>query len=264
MIRVLAVVLLLSIAGLVSAEGRVSTQVQPMASQEQVSALLDWLEVLTAARQADRLISQSVERQVDLSAEQRSELRAALTAATGSEAVAASVQAYVAQHSHADWDRALAIYQGSLARRARNFEAALGLSVAADKFHQYQQRVAVSEQRRALARQLDALLHCSEIAVILQTEIDASTEMLSNNMQGGQYTQQDREQLALHAQQRRAHMATVAENLFLYAYRFLKDDELQAFVEQLDDPSVRAITDSALKAFVQVLKAGRAVALTNN
>lgn len=257
-------VLLMGVAPLTFAESRVATQVPQITSDEQITAILDWLEVLTAARQADRLISQSVELHVGLNAERRHQLRTVLMAATGSEAVAASVQAYVAQHSEADWDRALQIYQGSLARRARNFEAALVLSVAADKFHQYQQRIAVSEERRALARKLDKLLHSSEIAVILQAEIDASARVLSQQLFAVEPILQDRDQWVLHKQQRRAHMATVAENLFLYAYRFLKDDELKAFVEQLDDPAVRGITDTALKAFAQVLKSGRALALTNS
>lgn len=262
MIRALCVVLLLCTAWPVAAKD--SAGPGALATAEQTVVILDWLEILTAARQADRLIAQSVERQTGLTAEQRQQLQARLIAATGSDAVVASLQAYIAQHSQADWVRALQVYQTPIARRARNFEVALGLSMAAEKFDQFQQQVDVSQARRQLVRQLNALLHSSEIAVLLQTELETSTAMLSQAMHKGEPLQQDREQLALQAQQRQLYMAEVAENLFLYAYRFLKDDELKGFVEQMDDPAVRAIADAALKAFAQVLKAGRAVALTNS
>lgn len=264
MIRTLWIVLLLSAAWPVTAESNSGAQAERLATTEQAVVILDWLEVLTAARQADRLIAQSVAWQTGLTAEQRRQLQARLIAATGSDAVVASLQAYVAQHSQADWARALQIYQTPMARRARNFEVALGLSMAADKFDQFQQQVDVSEARRQLVRRLNALLHSSEIAVLLQTELEISTAMLNEAMYNGERLRQDREQLALQTRQRQAYMAVVAENLFLYAYRFLKDDELKDFVEQMDDPAVRAIADAALKAFAQVLKAGRAVALTNS
>ena len=264
MTKMLSMLLLLILTSMVAAQSSENYKAQQPTSTEQMTALLDWLEISTAARQADRLINQSLKRQTELNLEQRHRLRTQLKTAIGSDVVAASVQVYIAQHSQADWDQALQAYQSVIARRARNFEVALGLSMAADKFHQYQQQVAVSQERRHLARRLDALLHSSEIAVLLQTEIDASVDALSDKQLNNASKIQGRDFLASHIQQRRAHMATVAENLFLYAYRFFKDEELADFVDQLDNKEVRAITDTAVQAFSQVLKAGRTATLTNN
>jgi len=225
---------------------------RPLAAAEQES-LLAWLEISTAAGQAGRLISQSLDRYPGLSDARRGGIQAQLEAAVGSEPLVAAITEALSQQA-VNWEAIEAVYQLPIARRARNFEAALMLSSAAEKFETFRAEPPVSEARLALARRIDGALQSSRIAVILQTGIDAEVARLA----GGEPAELDDDQ----QRARQQAMAEVAASLYVYAYRFLKDDELSELVEAMESPAIRQLTDAAVAALPALLSSGRDTVLT--
>jgi hypothetical protein len=215
--------------------------------------LLAWLEISTATAQADRVLLQSLARYPALSVSDRQAALAALTKRAGSDVLTRAVKAYIRQHGQAYLAPAGRLYDHPLVRRASNFEAALALSNASLRFHQYQQQLAdnpPNSQRLALAKRIDQVLHSSQLAALMQTELDMIVDAWFQ-----QTSQIPTEELL---RQRQAYMAPMSEALYLYSYRFLKDAELQQFVELLEAGAIRELTALAVIGLQQTLVEARA------
>lgn len=225
----------------------------------QIETMADSLGVTTAARQADRIIDQNLSRLgQSINESQRDQLRRQLQAAVGTEVLLASLVSYMVQQQPAASLRAQSLLSEPIVLRIRNFDVAMEMDSAFDKFQAYSQRLAVkpaSRARQLLMQRLDKALQSSIIAAQLQSEIEQRTATLAASLKQQAPPILDLELTKNKQQQRQVHMAEVFLRLNLFSYRYVKDDELLHYVELLESDSIQALLDVGIQGLLRALGA---------
>jgi len=224
---------------------------------------LQWLGVTNATEQIDRIIDQEIElltlRQgVELKKVQQ--LRERLITYSGSEKIQAAVKAFVNQRSSKINIELEEILQKPLMVRARNFDVALEMTGAFGKFNAFNKnrlKKPPNDERLALMKKLDQAQRTSKIAALMQTQINITVGRLMSKMMGKPWSEADPEWLSLQNQQRERHMSEVIVNLHLFSYRFMKDGELNDYIQLMNSPSVQSVLDVAVQGVQESLATAR-------
>jgi hypothetical protein len=223
-----------------------------------ISTLLSAVGVSAALAQVDTIITQTAAALDDSQQIQRQ-----LQQASNGAILFAATEAYVATNLSANNQlRAQQLLQDELLTRVGNFDVALEMPGALDKFRAFQQQAKnrpASDERKQLIQRLDAALGSSVIAAMLQTEIEVSAFMLLKR-QTAELAPSSKE-MSERRQQRQQYMAAVTGDLNLYSYRFMQNAELQRYVELLEQEALQALLYNTIKGLQQALQASRAIAL---
>ena len=242
----------------------------PVWAEADVQRLLNGLGVNAASAQADRVIKQSLrqlESRGDLQAQnlaQQQQLSKQLLLASGAEAIAASTAAYLAQHMPAAGVAAEMVLSTSLGARIRNLDIAMEANGAYQEFQQYViqlEAVPPSDARLVLITRLDAARHTSAIAALLQSELALSAQLVALKMAGKPRPKSERVTRQQQYRLRQQHMASVVNQLDLFSYRFLRDEELEHYVMLMERDDIQAVMNVCMQGLQQALQAGRAISL---
>jgi hypothetical protein len=245
----LALVALLALPAWCAAQAQPSPDIVRRTSQ-----LLDWLGVLALVEQAPLAVASSIEAEAKFrratpqqSAAWRQEIEADLSAT----ALKQNLLRYVAQRYQPDlFSRAEALLEQPLARRVRYFELAMARPVAVTGLREFREELQRQPQpaRRKLVQELDSAAATSALAAALQTYIGERVRQAA----GAESTEPAL--LAAELAERQRYLQPFTEDYLLYAYRFLRDDELSAYRELLRNAQLQtllAICQQGLVASLQ-------------
>ncbi len=239
-------------------------QGQQSANQHSLQ-LLQWLGFSHSIEQANTAIAQALRNPLIRQHEDHQQLKLLqqrLLVSSGAEVMLDQVTAHVAQHWSTVTAQSLDILAQPLPSRVRNFDIAMEMPGAIGKFEAFRQQQAlqpVAAERIDLMKRIDRALKTSAVAALLQTELETTAVLLSAAMTDQPRPEVDTASIRQH--QRQQYMAALVVELHLYSYRFMKDDELQAYVVLLEQPTLQASVALSYQALQRSLQAGRAMAL---
>lgn len=230
--------------------------------KQDVKLWLQWLGVTAATRQVDRIIEQEVQHlsvQQVVAGSNVQAFREKLLQHSGSKAVTTGVEAYLLSHLPNAGKTITAQLENPLAERVRNFDVALEMSGAFEKYQSFidkQLQNPVSEKRIALMQQLDQVLRTSQIAALLQTQINITAKRLAENMTHNQRATNGEALQWVQVQmgQRRRHLRDVVVRLHLFSYRFMQDKEIQQYITLMNDRAVQSLLDTIVQGLEKSLQ----------
>lgn len=210
----------------------------------QTRQLLEWSGALTLLEQA-RPVAQLVlnNEQNQVPAPQQRELLQRLDSKSLQQALIARIAAQLPAETLAQAQTAL---QQPLAKRVRFFERALTQPRVETEWQQWREQTPPpSAARLALLRAIDAAARDSRLAAQLQTEVERAVRrqlgIADDGMQAEAVT--EREQ----------HLQIFTEQYLYYAYRYLRDDELQQYAQLLQDNALQQLFDLIAKEMTAVI-----------
>jgi len=150
--------------------------------------------------------------------------------------------------------------QSPLIQRANNFDIALEMPGAYEKFGRYREGAVKDEPavRRELVMRLVSLKGQARIAALLQSELALMSELLTAELLDKKPSPIAE---AVNRQQRKAresYLQSVATDLHLYSYVYMKTDELERLVAIFETPEVERVVQASVKALEQILTNARA------
>lgn len=238
-------------------------------SSSEALRLLNLLAITAASGQSEQVITQSVDNLdqtglVELSSTARQQLESQLLTSLGSdplmERTAIALQSLLPSTS-AD---AEAMLNRPLMIRVRNFDAAMEVAGAPQKLQAFSAGLELrppSVERRKLIVRLDTARRSSNIAALLQTEIDITVTMMAMTLSGQTPVLPIPSLMEQHRVQRQRYMAAVVNRLDLFCYRYMTEDELRQYVQLWEHPLLQDLLDSGIASLQQALDAGRIEAI---
>lgn len=228
-----------------------SAQAKPY---DDITQWLHRLGVSAATAQTDRIVKQElaalVERK-ELTSESLASINRQLAGRVSDDIVSTSVITFVTNQLADDTYTALEkIAQHPLWIRVRNFDVALEMAGAYNKFASYDTRRLRSpptEARFALVKRLDKAQRTSEIAALMQTQLHQLVNILAARSSGKQWQDNGSDWVEQQQQHRQRYMSDIVVRLHLFSYRFMKDKELQAYVDLMESDSVQQVLDTAIE-----------------
>jgi len=255
-----ASVLLLALLSLSAAHAQdIAPSAQALTASRQ---LLDWLGVSALLEQAPLALANSVETEPGFrqaSPQQAALWRRQLTARFKVPALQQDLLRYVAERYQAEaFERANAQLQEPLARRVRFFELATAQPSAVRGLREFREELRRLEQkrdaaarlaaRRELVRELDTAAGTSALAAALQTYVGESVRRSA----GAEPASPDL--LRAEVAERQRYLAPFTEDYLLYAYRYLKDEELAAYRDLLDDTQLQWLLNICQQGLIATLQ----------
>ncbi len=234
--------------------------------EDLIAQLLEHIGIAGAIGQVDKIIQQTVASSDFNAANQSAEQLnlEKLMMATNGDLVMAATNAYVAQNNPLSPEQINALLDSELASRVRNFDVSLEMDKAFEKYQAYQLKLSqnpIEESRIELMRGIDTALQGSVIAALLQTELEKTMTAIQARMAGRSSALAAQQYGEKRQELRQQHMAAVAVQLHTFSYRYMKDQELQAYVEWLEGDDVQTVLAVCVAGLQQALRANRAMAL---
>lgn len=158
---------------------------------------------------------------------------------------------YVAERYRAEtFARVEQILEGPLTRRARYFDLAMTQPGVARNLTTLRAQLhgEPSPERRALIEDIDAAAATSLLAAVLQTGV---TERV--RLEAGAPAS-DAARLQAEIVERQRFLAPLAADYALYAYRYLRDEELSAYRDLLRDAQLQWLLDVSRQGLIAVLQ----------
>jgi|GEM_PF-783918 len=255
------------LAGFVlSCDGHAQGAAPSAQTLQETRQLLDWLGVSAVLEQAPLALSNSLEaegRFRQANAQQVALWRRQLVAQFKLPAMQQELLRYVAERYQADaFQHATRQLQEPLARRVRFFELATSQPSAVRGLRDFREELKKVESdhdpaqastekmsaRRNLVRALDTAAGTSALAAALQTYIEESVRRSAGADPA------DPERLRAEMAERQRYLAPFAEDYLLYAYRYLKDDELAAYRELLADAQMQWLLNICEQGLIATLQ----------
>ncbi|HUH37054.1 MAG TPA: hypothetical protein VL027_03810 [Spongiibacteraceae bacterium] len=181
-----------------------------------------------------------------LDAAQRAQVETQVVARLAAEPLRAAVEA--ALRELPDSARATTLLAAELPQRVRNFDQVFGVDGAPEKFRDYRRQLAAQPPRaarRALIAAIDTSSDTSAHAAWLQTAVEDCAARHAAAVAGTAPALAPREQ---RLSERETALRDMAVDLSLYSYRFLRDEELQQYLDLLRQPAVRSARETAWQA----------------
>lgn len=207
--------------------------------QQQAARLLDQLGVLPLLDQAPAVLAPALDAEVDAqgaSAAQRAEWQHRLEQLLQTSHLRQVLVQYVADRYSADrFRKADDILQQPLIKRVGYFDLAMAQPGAGKNLRDY--RGSPSPQRLQLAQQIDAATGATLLAATLQTAI---TEQVRRVAGAAASTPAE---LQARIAERERYLAPLTQQYVLYAYRYLRDDELTTYRDLMRDASLQWLLD---------------------
>ena len=234
--------------------------------EDAIAQLLEHIGIAGAIDQVDKIILQTLASSDFTAANQSAEQLnlEKLMAASSGDLVLAATTAYVAQNNPLSPEQINALLDNELASRVRNFDVSLEMDKAFEKYEAYQHKLSqnpVEESRIELMQRIDTALQGSVIAALLQTELEKTMTAIQARMAGRSSALAAQQYGEKRQELRQQHMASIAVQLHIFSYRFMKDQELQAYVEWLEADDVQTVLAVCVAGLQQALRANRAMAL---
>lgn len=228
---------------------------QPPAETE-TAQLLDWLGVMAVADQASTTLDFALaaeRRALDATAREEARWRRSANNAFNTRRLRDMLLDRVTQRRDAALFRhASALLQQPLARRVRYFESAMTQRGAASNLKAFLGQLPVlppDPERRALLAEIDAATRQTRLVALLQTAAAQAARRAANVEPFAA------SRLAAEQKTREAYLRPLLIDYLLYAYRYLKDDELRAYRDLLREHSVQAVVEEAEQAWRAALAA---------
>lgn len=158
---------------------------------------------------------------------------------------------YVAERYRADtFARVEQILQDPLTRRARYFDLAMTQPGVAKNLTalRAQMHGEPSPERRALIQDIDAAAATSLLAAVLQTGVTERVRLVAGAPAS------DAAQLQAEIIERQRFLAPLTADYALYAYRYLRDEELSAYRDLLRDEQLQWLLDVSRQGMIAVLQ----------
>jgi hypothetical protein len=158
---------------------------------------------------------------------------------------------YVAERYRADtFARVEQILQDPLTRRARYFDLAMTQPGVARNLTalRAQLHAEPSPERRSLLEDIDAAAATSLLAAVLQTGVTERVRLTAGAPAS------DTAQLQAEIGERQRFLAPLAADYALYAYRYLRDEELSAYRDLLRDAQLQWLLDVSRQGVIAVLQ----------
>ncbi len=158
---------------------------------------------------------------------------------------------YVAERYRADtFVRVEQILQDPLTRRARYFDLAMTQPGVARNLPalRAQLHTEPSPERRNLIEDIDAAAATSLLAAVLQTGVTERVRLAAGAPAS------DVAQLQAEINERQRFLAPLAADYALYAYRYLRDEELSAYRDLLRDAQLQWLLDVSRQGMIAVLQ----------
>lgn len=226
---------------------------QPAPVLQQTEQLLDWLGVLPLIDQIPLALTTALEAEAKTQKappEQVAAWRRQLEPRLQARRLKQDLVHYVAERYRLDTFRSAdQLLQQPLAKRARYFELAMAQPGASKSLTEFRAQAhgEPSQTRRDLAQEIDAASASSALAAALQTAIAERVHAIAGQAANDDATLQA--QIA----ERQRYLAPLTQQYLLYAYRYLRDDELAAYRDLLRDASVQWLLDVSRQGVLATL-----------
>lgn len=226
---------------------------QPAPVLQQTEQLLDWLGVLPLVDQIPLALNAAIDAEADtlkVTPQQAAAWRRQLEPRLQPRRLKQDLVHYVAERYRLETFRsAEQLLQQPLAKRARYFELAMAQPGASKSLNEFRSQAQGEppQARHDLAQEIDAASASSALAAALQTVI---TERVRAS--AGQSTT-DEATIQAQIAERQRYLAPLTQQYLLYAYRYLRDDELVAYRDLLRDPSVQWLLDVSRQGLLATL-----------
>ena len=231
--------------------------VQSRGKEAQIDRLLSWLGIAGNIQQIDRVVDQnSIHLGGDFAKENAREFRHRMQAHDSSQSILNSVRADIIAVLDADIDTIDQLLAEPLPVRVRNFDVAMSMEGAQEKFRLYQealQEKPPAVDRLALIERLGSALKTTAFVALIQTEINVTVQILTAKI--GKTPELFLPDSLVNSQrdQRESYLKDVSSDLNLFSYRFLKDSELRAYIEVMEKPNIQLLLNTAYAAIKRVL-----------
>jgi len=231
--------------------------VQSRGKEAQIDRLLSWLGIAGNIQQIDRVVDQNSKHLGgDFAKESAREFRHRMQAHDSSQSILNSVRADIIAVLDADIDTIDQLLAEPLPVRVRNFDVAMSMEGAQEKFRLYQealQEKPPAVDRLALIERLGSALKTTAFVALIQTEINVTVQILTAKI--GKTPELFLPDSLVNSQrdQRESYLKDVSSDLNLFSYRFLKDSELRAYIEVMEKPNIQLLLNTAYAAIKRVL-----------
>lgn len=229
------------------------TAAQPAPVMQQTEQLLDWLGVLPLLDQIPIALTAAIDAEARLrqaSPQQAGAWQRQLEPRLQPRRLKQDLVHYVAERYRLETFRsAEQLLQQPLAKRARYFELAMTQPGASKSLSEFRAQAhgEPAQGRRELAQEIDAAGASSALAAALQTAIAERVRAVA----GGAAT--DDATLQAQIAERQRYLAPLTQEYVLYAYRYLRDDELAAYRDLLRDASLQWLLDVSRQGLLATL-----------
>lgn len=231
-----------------------SSGAQDLLEQQQTQRLLDSLGLFALLEQAQPALRLSLDAEArfrQAAPAQVETWRRALEPRFKSKPLQQDLVHYVAERYRADtFARVEQILQGPLSRRVRYFDLAMTQPGVAKNLTELRAQMhgEPSPERRALIEDIDAAAATSLLAAVLQTGVTERVRLAAGAPAS------DAAQLQAEIIERQRFLAPLAADYALYAYRYLRDEELSAYRDLLRDAQLQWLLDVSRQGMIAVLQ----------
>ena len=242
----------LALCGLLGAHAHAQNQNEPR--QAQTRQLLDWLGFTQLLEQSPLALEASIEAEAgfrNATAAQQAAWRRELQPRLRPQQLQQDLLNYVLERYRPEnFQHVEALLQGALAKRVRYFDLAMTQPGAPRTLV----ALRASEQgepapvRRALLQEIDAAASTSQMVAVLHTGVTERVRRTAGAAPS------DEAALLAEVAERQRFLAPLTTDYALYAYRFLRDDELVAYRDLLRDPELQWLLDVSRQGLAAVLR----------
>lgn len=226
-------------------------------TRARVSRLLNWLDIENNILQIDRVIRQNSQHFAsDLSGPEVKLLRQRLRRHNDSQEILQAVHSKIGIALAAKLYRIEHLLADPLPVRVRNFDVAMSMTGAKEKFRVYRENLQIKQPSTArlnLIKRLDSALKTTALVALIQTEINVTAQILVAEINRSTEPFLPSAVINFQRQQRTAYIGGLSSDLHLFSYRFLKDAELIQYVELIEEPDIQLLLEAAYQSIRQNL-----------
>ncbi|MDB6063764.1 MAG: hypothetical protein JWM78_3867 [Verrucomicrobiaceae bacterium] len=231
-----------------------ATQAQNPQVLQQTRQLLDWLGFIQLLEQMPQALNVSIEAEAhfrNATPAQVEAWRRELEPRMKQQQMQQGLIYYVAERYRADtFQRVAQILQEPLTKRVRYFDLAMTQPGTAKSVSDLraQMHTEPSPTRRGLVQEIDAVGGTSLLAAVMQTGISERVRRAAGDPAS------DDTVLQAEIEERQRFLAPLTADYSLYAYRYLRDEELASYRDLLKDAQLQWLLDISRQGLTAVLQ----------
>lgn len=244
-----------TIAAAQSAQEKQSIQEKQTAQQkqQQTRQLLEWLGFAALLEQAPLALNLSIEAEAGFrkaTPQQIDAWRRELEPRLKPRQLQQDLVDYVVERYRAEtFVQTQRLLEQPLAKRVRYFDLAMAQPGVVKSLQDFRVQAQGEPHpgRRDLAQEIDAATSTSLLAAVLQTAVAERVRRAAGE------TASDEQAVAAQVAERQRYLAPLTVDYALYAYRYLRDDELSAYRDLLRDAQIQWLIDVGRQGLAAVL-----------
>jgi hypothetical protein len=229
------------------------TFAQPSPVLQQTEQLLDWLGVLPLIDQIPMALTTALDAEArarNATPQQAAAWRRQLEPRLQPRRLKLDLAHYVAERYRLETFRSAdALLQQPLAKRARYFELAMTQPGAGRSLKDLRAgpHSEPTQARRELVQEIDAASASSALTAVLQTAITERVRLVAGD------TAAESASVQAQIEERQRYLEPLTQEYLLYAYRYLRDDELIGYRDLLRDASLQWLLDVSRQGVLATL-----------